>query len=108
MSQQLIALAIILFFLGRLFWQKRKKQVAANEFIFWLIFWLTAAIAVFFIKTIDKFFASLGFSSPSINILFYLATIVLFYLILRLRIRLEKVERNLTTIVKEIALTNKK
>ena len=108
MMQQTIALIIILFFLGRLFWQKRKQQISANEFIFWLIFWLLAAAAILFIKTIDKFVASLGFSSTGINILFYIGTIILFYLVFRLRMRLEKIERNLTTIVREIALINKK
>ena len=108
MIQQLIALIIILFFVSRLFWQKKKNIISLNEFIFWLFFWLASAFAILYIKTIDRLVANLGFSSTGINILFYLGTIILFYLILRLRLRLEKIERNLTRIIREIALMNKK
>jgi len=108
MIQQLIALIIILFFLGRLFWQKKKDSISLTEFIFWLFFWLASAFAILYIKTIDSLVADLGFSSSGINILFYLGTIILFYLILRLRLRLEKNERNLTKIIRDIALMNKK
>jgi small membrane protein len=108
MLQQTIALIIIIFFLSRLFWQKRKKLISLNEFIFWFCFWLLAGLAILFIKSIDRFVANLGFSSTGINLLFYLGTIILFYLIFRLRLRLEKIERNITKLVREMALTNKK
>lgn len=108
MIQQLIALIIILFFLGRLFWQKKKNIISLNEFVFWLFFWIVSIVAILYIKTIDKLVADLGFSSSGINILFYLGTIILFYLFLRLRLRLEKIERHLTKIVREISLMNKK
>lgn len=108
MIQQLIALIIILFFLSRLFWQKKKNEISLNEFVFWLFFWIVSMLAIIYIKAIDKLVAELGFSSSGINILFYLGTIILFYLFLRLRLRLEKIERNLTKLVREITLINKK
>jgi len=36
MPQQIIALIIIAFFLSRLYWQKRKKYIGANEFLFYM------------------------------------------------------------------------
>ncbi|MCX6795995.1 MAG: DUF2304 family protein [Candidatus Falkowbacteria bacterium] len=108
MLQQLLAIIIILFFLGRLFWQKKKNEISLVEFIFWLLFWLFAIFAIIFIRAIDKFVANLGFSSSGISVLFYLGTIILFYLILRLRLRLEKIEHSLTKIVRELTLINKK
>ncbi len=108
MLQQIIALFIIAFFLARLFWQKQKKQIGANEFLFWLIFWFLAAIAIIAIKFIDKLVAKLGFTGSGIEVLLYLSIVLLFYLIFRLRLRLAKVERNLTKIIREITLNNKK
>jgi|WetSurMetagenome_2_1015567.scaffolds.fasta_scaffold603366_2 small membrane protein len=108
MLQQLLALLIIIFFLSRLFWQKKKNEISVVEFIFWLCFWFLAMLAIIFIHSIDEFVASLGFSSSGINILFYIGTIILFYLILKLRLRLEKIERHVTKIVREIALVSKK
>ena len=108
MFQQTIALIIIAFFLARLFWQKQKKQINAGEFIFWLIFWLLAAIAMIFLKWIDKIVAGLGFSGSGIEVLLYTAVAILFYFIFRLRLRLEKMEKDITKIVREISLNIKK
>ncbi len=108
MLQQIIALIIIAFILARLFWQKQKQQINANEFIFWLIFWLISAGAIILLKWIDKLVLVLGFSSSGINFLIYLGIVLLFYLIFKLRLRLEKIERDLTKIIREIALKNHK
>ncbi len=105
MFQQVIALIIIAFFLARLFWQKQKKQIAASDFIFWLIFWLLSAGAVIFLKWIDKLVADLGFSGSGIEVLLYLGVAILFYFIFRLRLRLEKIEQDITKIVREISLS---
>jgi len=104
MFQQSFALLIIAFFLTRLFYQRQKNQIARNESIFWLIFWLVAALAIIFIKTIDKAVAALGFSGSGINFLFYTAVMILFYFIFKMRLRLVKIEKNITDITREVAL----
>ena len=104
MLQQIIALIIIAFFLSRLFWQKNKKQIRANEFIFWLFFWLITAGAIIFLKWIDRLVVGLGFSGSGIEVLIYVAVAILFYFIFKLRLRLEKMEKDITKIVREIAL----
>ncbi len=107
MLQQILALIIIFFFLARQFFLRRKKQISANEFIFWLVFWLTAALAIIFLKWIDKFVAKLGFSSSGIDILLYAGIVVLFYFIFRLRLKVEKIEKDITKIIRKITLKNK-
>jgi small membrane protein len=104
MIQKILALFIIALFLGRLFWQRRKKQIGINEFIFWLIFWLMAGFLILVLKQIDQLAIRLGFSSSGIEILLYLGIVVLFYLIFRLRLKMEKMEKNITKIVRKIAL----
>jgi hypothetical protein len=108
MIQQSLALIIITIFISRLFWQKKKKLVSANEFIFWLIFWLLSGVAILSLKWIDKVVAGLGFSSQGIDVLLYLVIIVLVYLIFRVRIKLERLDQDITKIVREISLKNKK
>lgn len=107
MLQQFLAIGIIIFLASRVFWQKKKKQITGSEFLFWLAFWFLAALAVIFLKQIDRFVAYLGFSSNGINFLLYVSVMVLFYLIFRLRIRLEKQEKNITKIIREIAIKEK-
>ena len=104
MFQQAIALIIIVIFIYRLFKQKNKDSITTAEFIFWLAFWLLAAIMIIFIKYVDRLVKDIGFSASGIQILFYIAVAILFYLYLRLRLKLEKMEKNITRIVRAIAI----
>ncbi len=104
MIQQIIALVLIAIFIWRLVSQKNKKQIKQNEFILWLIFWLLGALAIIFIHDIDQFVHYLGFSGTGISFLIYLAVLILFYLVFRLRLNLAKMEENITKLVRTIAL----
>jgi hypothetical protein len=108
MVQQVFALVIILFFISRLFWQKRNKKISGNEFIFWLIFWVLAALLIVFLKQVDSLVAVLGFSGKGIDVLFYLSVVVLFYLVFKLGLKSEKIEKDITKIIREISLKNHK
>ena len=108
MIQQIIALIIIFYFIFRLFLQKRKNKISKSEFIFWIFFWIVVGVAIVNLKRIDMIVANLGFSGSGIDILLYIGIVVLIYFIFKLRIRLEKIEREITKIVREISLNNKK
>lgn len=105
--QQLLALVVIGFFIYRLFKQRNKKQVGGNEFVLWLSFWIASALAILFLKKLDYLAASLGFSASGINILFYGAILILFYFIFKLRLRLAKLDRDLTDLTREVTLLKK-
>ena len=106
--QQLLALIIISFLISRLIRQKKKKQVGGNEFVLWLTFWLGSALAILFLKELDYLAARLGFSASGINLLFYAAILALFYFIFRLRLRVAKLDRDLTDLTREMTLLKKK
>lgn len=106
MFQQIIAIMIILFFLAKLFWQKRNQSIANSEFIFWLFFWLVAGLAIIFLKQLDKLVADLGFSGSGIEVLLYLGVALSFYYIFRLRLRLARLEKEITKIVRNQAINN--
>lgn len=107
MAQQFIALLIITWFLWQLLLQKRKRQISNNELILWLVFWLLAGAFIIFIKQLDQLFLNLGFSGSGIEVLLYLGIAVLFYFIFKLRLRLAKLDQNLTKIVEHLALEKK-
>ncbi|MCF7819918.1 MAG: DUF2304 domain-containing protein [Candidatus Pacebacteria bacterium] len=104
MWQQIIALIVILFFLTRLFSQKNKKNISQAEFALWLVFWALAAVAIIFLKQIDAFLYELGFSGGGINFLLYLAVMILFFLIFRLRLKYQQLNQKLTEVVRKITL----
>ncbi len=107
MTQQIIALIFIMFFLSRLYWQKQKKEINYNEFIFWLIFWHIVAGSIISLRWIDAFVARIGFSGSGIDVLLYVGIALLFYFIFKLRLRLAKIEKNITKIIRHIALKDK-
>lgn len=107
MLQQLLALIVILFFLARLFILKKNKKIAGGEFVFWLVFWSLAAASIMSLKWLDKLIADLGFSASAINILVYAAVVVLFYMNFRLRLKVEKMDKEITKIVRDLALEKK-
>ncbi len=104
MLQQTLALLFILFFIIRLFQQKKKKQINGNEFVFWLSFWGLGAIAIIFLKQLDQLVEILGFSGSGINFLLYLAILSLFYLIFKLRLKINKLDKDLSDLVRHITL----
>lgn len=103
MLQKILALAVIAFFLAKLFWQQRQRKMAWAEFFFWLIFWLVSATAIILLNQIDRLVASLGFSGNGIEVLLYIGLAVCLYFIFRLRLRLEKMDRQITKIASLIA-----
>lgn len=106
--QQILALLVIIFFIYRLIKQKKKKQVNGNEFYLWLSFWIVSGLAIIFLKEFDKLAAIFGFSASGINLLFYCATLVLFYFVFKLRLSLAKLDRDLTDLNRELTLLKKK
>lgn len=102
--QEIIALALIAFFVSRLIIQKKKQAIGNNEFSLWLFFWLAAALSVAFLKPLDRLVAHLGFSASGITLLFYFAVFILFYLLFKLRLSFAKMDRELTTLTREMAI----
>ncbi len=105
MIQELLALLVIFFFLVRLGIQLQRDQIKRSQFIFWLIFWLVAGIVILYLQEIDRFVARLGFSSSGIEVLLYVAVAVIFYWLLRLRLKFEQLEKNITTLTRLLSRT---
>lgn len=104
MWQQVLALIVIIFFLLRLFKQKKRQEITGQEFLLWLIFWIISAAAIIFIKKIDAVIRSLGFSGTAINFLVYLAVLALIYQVFHLRLTMAKMEKNLSVINQHLTL----
>jgi hypothetical protein len=108
MTQQIIALIVIIFFIIKQAQAYRKEAIAKSEFYFWLIFWIAAGLVIVSLSTIDRLVAQLGFSASGISVLTELAVAILFYFIFRMRLRIAKLEKDITRIVEAIAIRNKR
>ena len=60
MTQQLIAIIIILYFIYQQTSLFKKGNLSKNEYFFWLFFWLTAGLLIVAIHYIDTLVHNLG------------------------------------------------
>lgn len=96
----------ILFFIWKLFWEWRRKQICAREFFLWFIFWIFAGIAVLFVRKLDSL-AQLFFGvERAADLGVYVAIAVLFYFVYRVFVRLEKIDHEITSMIRKDALKN--
>lgn len=100
---QIILLIIIALIILRLIAKLKSKDLTIKQFLGWLIVWLAAAIAVLWPDLTVRLANLVGVGRGS-DLVIYLAVVFLFYFVFRLLLRIEKIEKNLTEIVREEAL----
>lgn len=96
----LIAIAYIIFKTAQKY---RISAITAREFFLWLCFWLLAALVVLFPKTTDAVARFLGIGRGA-DLIVYIGMIILFAGLFFFLVRLERLERDVTKIVRKMAL----
>lgn len=100
---QIILIAIIAIIIWRLAVKLKTQEIAAKQFIGWLLIWLLAIVAVSF-PDLTVWLANVVGVGRGSDLVIYLAVIAIFYVIFRLLLRIEKLEKNLTKLVRGEAL----
>jgi len=103
---KVILVVFIIFVLIKTVWRFIKKEIAAKEFFGWLVFWLLVGVAVVLPQTTDLLAAQVGVSRGA-DLLVYISVLVLFYVVFRILVRLEKIDEEITKVVREISLSDK-
>ncbi len=100
---QYIATGIIIIVLVQLLIKVLKDRTQLFKLLFWGIFWGIALIFIWLpTNTIDRVGQLFGVGR-GIDVLVYLSIIVLFYLNLTMNSKIEKLEKEITKLVREIA-----
>jgi hypothetical protein len=100
---QIIVILFCLFAAFRV-WQKIKTRALGKRWgAFWLVFWIGVGTVVALPWTTSLLAARLGVTR-GVDLVIYIAGIVLFYLVFRLTLKIEKLEGNITKLVREVAL----
>lgn len=81
----------------------KNKDITKRELFLWIIFWITVIVATLMPKNIDKIAQFAGVERGA-DLIVYLSIMVIFYLVFRILVSLEKNNREITTIVQKIAL----
>jgi len=72
----------------------------------WSIFWLAGGLIVWWPNLTNIIATNLGIGRGA-DLIFYISIILLFYLIFKIYIKIEKIERNITKLTRKDALDNK-
>lgn len=99
---QIILSLFVVFALANTIQRFKKKEVAPFSLLFWVIFWCIVVVVVWQ-PTLSTDLANFLGVGRGADLLFYFSIATIFYLIFRLTVKLEKVERNITKIVRELA-----
>ena len=100
---QILVVAFALFAISRVILRFRDRKVSATSLILWSILWIGAIIVVLLPGT-SFFFASILGIQRGADFVVYVSIIVLFYLMFRLYVKIDNVEKNVTKLVREIAI----
>jgi hypothetical protein len=88
---------------GHVIQRFRQRKIGTAEFLLWLLLWLGASVVVLFPDSTMVVARSFGIGRGA-DLVLYVSIIVLFYLIFRMQVHLEEVNREITQIVRAIAL----
>jgi hypothetical protein len=104
---KILILLFIIFVLWRTVLRSKAGDITYREFIIWFVFWLLVATATVVPKKIDILAQLIGVERGA-DLLVYLSIIVLFFIVFKIIVKLEKIDRNITKIVRQTALDDKK
>lgn len=102
---QLFGIVFALFALSRAVLRYKDKSIKANELFFWSIIWIGVIVIALFpsIFVALSLFFGIG---RGVDILLYIGMILLFYLLFRLYVKFEAQQKEITALMREVALQN--
>lgn len=104
---QVLAFMFVTFAASRAVLRAKDKKISLGELFFWLAIWGGLIFVVFFPESISKVARLVGIGR-GIDVIVYTSIGLLFYLIFRIYVKLEDTEKEITRVVREIAINKKK
>lgn len=103
---KILLLIFIAFAIFRLWRRHHENSISARWFILWLVFWLAAAFVVILPEITQRLAQIVGVGRGS-DLAIYVALLGAYYILFRIMVRIEKMERGISKIVEELAIRKK-
>ncbi len=100
---KLVLLFFIAFAIFRLFRRYREGAITGRWLIMWLLFWVASGIVVAAPELTTRVAALVGVGRGA-DLALYLAVLALYYLLFRVMVKLERIEKDISKIVEEVAI----
>ena len=104
---QYVASIVILIILFGLLIKILKDRISIISSIIWVIFWSATLLILWFPNLLTRISTLFGVGR-GVDILIYLSIILLFYMLLNQNIKIDKLEKQITKLVREIAKNDTK
>lgn len=95
----------MLLVLIRVVWRYIRHDIRGRELVWWSLFWLAVGAAVATPQTTDVVARWVGVARGA-DLLVYISVLALFYIVFRLLIHIERIERDITILSRTVALRN--
>jgi hypothetical protein len=104
---QMLVTLFVLFAWSRAFFRMRDKNISIGEFSFWSLIWIAVLIVNLFpgLTSIVSGFVGIG---RGMDLAVYAGITLLFYLMFRLYVKIDTQSKELTKLVREIAIKEAK
>lgn len=104
---QVVIFIFIIFVTGRVIARFSVGDITSRELTIWLIFWFLVAAATVVPQQTDVVAQWVGVERGA-DLLVYLSIMVLFFIVFKILVRLEKLDKDITIIVRHSALNGSK
>ena len=104
---QIIVFIFIGFAWSRAVIQFRSRRISVGEFLFWTLVWGGFNVLVFFPGLLSSIAELIGIGR-GVDVIIYSSIVMIFYLIFRIYIKLEETQREITELVRKIAINEKR
>lgn len=103
---QVIALVVACVHMARVLVLWKRKKLEGKTALFWFLIWSAVLIIAFATPLVNKLSILIGVGR-SVDLAMYIALLVLFYLVFQSNMKVNKLEQEITRLVREIALKRK-
>jgi len=103
---QILLILFFLFALSRVVLRYKKQELTIGSFVFWMLFWVLAGIVVV-VPNSSAYLAEIVGIGRGADLVVYTTIALLFFMVFKLSVKIEKINKDITKIVREESLKEK-
>lgn len=100
---QYLLIFLVLLIIYRIILKWKQGLLGSRDLFFWVGFWIVVGIIVIR-PEVTSFLANMVGVGRGADLVTYLSIVLIFYIIFQIMVKIEKIERNITKIIRKIAL----
>ena len=104
---QILVILFVLFAWSRAFFRMRDKNISIGEFSLWSIIWIAVLVVTIF-PNLTSILSKIVGIGRGMDLAVYASVILLFYLMFRLYVKIDSQNKELTKLVRELAIRDAK